>query len=67
MRLLAESQSLDGVTFSPDMSPSRVRVGSLNYDNVGPRISLKGPGLQAYLASLRQKKEAASVKHQVMF
>eukprot|EP00775_Hariotina_reticulata_P007205 gene7205-7419_t len=64
MRLLADSRSLDGVTFTPDMSPSRVRVGSLNYGSVGSRISLKGPGLQAYLASSRQRMEEARVKHQ---
>jgi len=40
---VADSKSLDGLTFSPDLSPSRVRVGAESYDKVEPRISM-GPG-----------------------
>jgi hypothetical protein len=54
---MREARELAGVTFAPDMSPTRRRVGSAGgYESVQPKIRLSPDGLQAYLGSLEQKR-----------
>jgi hypothetical protein len=57
---MREARDLAGVTFAPDMSPTRRRPGSAGassgYDSVQPKIRLSPGGLAAYLASLEQKR-----------
>lgn len=54
---MREARELAGVTFAPDMSPTRARPGSAgDYESVKPKIRLSPGGLEAYLASLEQKR-----------
>jgi hypothetical protein len=55
---MREARELAGVTFAPDMSPTRRRPGIAGgYDAVQPKIRLSPDGLQAYLSSLKQKRQ----------
>ncbi|WIA14378.1 hypothetical protein OEZ85_002907 [Tetradesmus obliquus] len=57
LRIMREARELAGVTFAPDMSPTRARPGSAgDYESVKPKIRLSPGGLEAYLASLEQKR-----------
>lgn len=59
---MAEARRLAGVTFSPDMSPTRSRGPSVHYELVKSKLSLKPDGLEAYMDSLHRKRREREEK-----